>query len=227
MHIHPAPTQPALRVVEYTNMSSVAPSIYTGYSTLDTFPAHPYPATFSPQQYPQPPLPLPPPPARDVPFRYMSPVGPYSSPHFFTGHRWPAPPLPQHQYGAYGAQQTLSPREPPSASPITSTSVGAPVSPAGSSHGERRTGVLPPPTPPVSRSDWVMWVGNVPRDAGHDEMWRFFAGGASSVAHGHGILSIFLIARSGCAFVNYSSSAALSAAIAQFDGVPLRAGSAE
>ncbi|KAJ7902507.1 YT521-B-like domain-containing protein [Mycena olivaceomarginata] len=203
----------------------------------------------------------------------MSPVGPYSSPHFFPGHRWPAPPLPQHQYGAYGAQQPSvyqpaqyshpaahlfhAPREPPSASPITSTSVGAPVSPAGSSHGERRTGGAHGkvkedshkdrdkgkgrgiyraqsferqsyhPTPPVSRSDWVMWVGNVPRDAGHDEMWRFFAGGASSVAHGHGILSIFLIARSGCAFVNYSSSAALSAAIAQFDGVPLRAGSAD
>jgi hypothetical protein len=80
------------------------------------------------------------------------------------------------------------------------------------------------PTPPVSRSDWVMWVGNVPRDAGHDEMWRFFSEGTSSVTHGHGILSIFLIARSGCAFVNYSSSAALSAAIAQFDGVSLRAG---
>jgi hypothetical protein len=69
-----------------------------------------------------------------------------------------------------------------------------------------------------------MWVGNVPRDAGHDEMWRFFAEGASSVAHDHGILSIFLMARSECAFVNYSSSPALGAAIAQFDGVPLRAG---
>ncbi|KAJ7806723.1 YT521-B-like domain-containing protein [Mycena olivaceomarginata] len=81
-------------------------------------------------------------------------------------------------------------------------------------------------TPPVSRSDWVMWVGSVPRDAGHDEMWRFFTKGASSVAHDHGILSIFLMARSACAFVNYSSSAALGAAIAQFHGVPLREGPA-
>ncbi|KAJ7889066.1 YT521-B-like domain-containing protein [Mycena olivaceomarginata] len=184
----------------------------------------------------------------------------------------PPPPLPQHQYGAYGAQQPSvrqpaqyshpaahlfhAPREPPSASPITSSSVGAPVSPTGSSPGERRTGgaygkvkeasnndrdkgkgkgrVIDRaqplerqsyhPTPPVSRSDWVMWVGNVPRDAGHDEMWRFFSEGTSSVTHGHGILSIFLIARSGCAFVNYSSSAALSAAVAQFDGVSLRGG---
>ncbi|KAJ7790719.1 YT521-B-like domain-containing protein [Mycena leptocephala] len=247
-------------------MSSAPPSVYTGYPTLATFPAHPYPANFSPQQYPRPP---PPPPAmysQDMPA-----VDPYPSPHF-PGHRWHAPPPPQHHYGAYGAQHPSvyqpaqyshpahpfhAPREPPSALPITSTSVGAPVLPAGSSRRERHTGGTHGkvrecdsnkdrdkakdkgknieraqplehqpyhPTPPVSRSDWVMWVGNVPRDAGHDEMWRFFTEGASSVAHGHGILSIFLVARSTCAFVNYSSSAALSAAIAQFDGVPLRAG---
>ncbi|KAJ7911649.1 YT521-B-like domain-containing protein [Mycena leptocephala] len=203
--------------------------------------------------------------------QYMPAVGPHLSPHFFPGHQWPAPPLPQHHYGPYGAQHPSvyqpaqyshpahsfhAPREPPSASPITSTSVGAPVLPAGSSRGERRGGARGKvrecdsnkdrdktkdkgkdidcakplerqpyhPTPPVSRSDWVMWAGNVPRDARHDELWRFFTEGAGSVAHGHGILSIFLIARSACAFVNYSSSAALSAAIAQFDGVPLRAG---
>ncbi|KAJ7911682.1 hypothetical protein B0H13DRAFT_2660424 [Mycena leptocephala] len=156
---------------------------------------------------------------------------------------------------SHPAHSFHAPREPPSASPITSTSVGAPVLPAGSSRGERPAvrgkvrecdsnkdrdktkdkgkdiDCAKPlerqpyhPTPPVSRSDWVMWAGNVPRDARHDELWRFFTEGAGSVAHGHGILSIFLIARSACAFVNYSSSAALSAAIAQFDGVPLRAG---
>ncbi|KAF8194794.1 YT521-B-like domain-containing protein [Mycena galopus ATCC 62051] len=134
----------------------------------------------------------------------------------------------------------------PLASPITPTSVGAPVWSAGSSRGKGNKGdsnknrdkakdvdraqplVRQPyhSTPPVSRSDWVMWVGNVPSNARHDELWRFFTEGASSIAHGHGILSIFLIARSACAFVNYSSAAALSAAIAQFDGVPLRAGKA-
>lgn len=30
------------------------------------------------------------------------------------------------------------------------------------------------PAPPANRSDWVMWVGNVPSDATHDEVWRFF-----------------------------------------------------
>ena len=30
------------------------------------------------------------------------------------------------------------------------------------------------PNPPAHRSEWVMWVGNVPSDATHDELWRFF-----------------------------------------------------
>ncbi|KAF7290223.1 hypothetical protein MIND_01335800 [Mycena indigotica] len=124
------------------------------------------------------------------------------------------------------------------------------------------------PNPPASRSEWVMWAGNVPSDAGHDELWRFFTAPASvttppaseggSVGSGStagpapaltttttegqassaspttttapadptgdpGVLSIFLIARSNCAFVNYATAAHLHAAIARFHGVPLRA----
>ncbi|KAI9058235.1 hypothetical protein FKP32DRAFT_1581944 [Trametes sanguinea] len=30
------------------------------------------------------------------------------------------------------------------------------------------------PNPPAHRSEWVMWTGNVPSDATHDELWRFF-----------------------------------------------------
>ncbi|KAJ7207548.1 YT521-B-like domain-containing protein, partial [Mycena pura] len=82
------------------------------------------------------------------------------------------------------------------------------------------------PAPPVSRSDWVMWAGNVPRDARHDELWSVFAERASSDAHAHGVLSIFFIPHSACALVNYSSAATLAAAIAKFDGVPFRAGNA-
>jgi hypothetical protein len=71
-----------------------------------------------------------------------------------------------------------------------------------------------------------MWVGNVPSDAAHNELWRFLTqspaeGGSSS--SGTGILSIFLIPRSSCAFVNYDTEAHLQAAIARFHGVPLRA----
>lgn len=30
------------------------------------------------------------------------------------------------------------------------------------------------PNPPAFRSEWVMWVGNVPSDSTHDELWQFF-----------------------------------------------------
>lgn len=30
------------------------------------------------------------------------------------------------------------------------------------------------PNPPAHRSEWVMWAGNVPSDATHDELWWFF-----------------------------------------------------
>ncbi|KAF7300295.1 hypothetical protein HMN09_00912600 [Mycena chlorophos] len=138
------------------------------------------------------------------------------------------------------------------------------------------------PNPPAHRSEWVMWAGNVPSDAGHDELWRFFTtpqapasesgsssgssgqtagGGAGTTASGEtagaavpvagpstalastpaaapapvppspstsnapagpGVLSIFLISRSNCAFVNYESAAHLSTAIERFNGVSLR-----
>ncbi|KAJ7839651.1 YT521-B-like domain-containing protein [Mycena leptocephala] len=104
------------------------------------------------------------------------------------------------------------------------------------------------PNPPAYRSEWVMWAGNVPSDAVHDELWRFFTadetgggGGASDHNSGvdgvagnntgnsatnptrSGVLSIFLISRSSCAFLNYETEAHLQIAVARFNGVPLRA----
>ena len=99
-----------------------------------------------------------------------------------------------------------------------------------------------------------MWAGNVPADATHDELWRFFnspptpgssgaqsagaqspqsapAGPVGSSTTGStastesvygGVSSIFLIARSNCAFVNFSSELHLQAAIRNFNGLPLR-----
>ncbi|KAJ7075811.1 hypothetical protein B0H15DRAFT_791383 [Mycena belliarum] len=68
-----------------------------------------------------------------------------------------------------------------------------------------------------------MWAGNVPSDAGHDELWRFFtSGSADASTDTTGVLSIFLISRSSCAFVNYASAAQLEHAIRRFNGVPLR-----
>ena len=71
-----------------------------------------------------------------------------------------------------------------------------------------------------------MWVGNVPADATHDEIWRFFiATPDDSQQEGstNGVVSVFLISRSNCAFINYQSTEDLQRAITRFNGVPLRA----
>ncbi|KZV73221.1 hypothetical protein PENSPDRAFT_311894 [Peniophora sp. CONT] len=86
------------------------------------------------------------------------------------------------------------------------------------------------PNPPAQRSEWVMWAGNVPSDATHNELWQFFNQpppsdpGPSSAASPvfAGVSSIFLISRSNCAFVNFESAAHLEAAVARFNGQPLR-----
>ncbi|KIK78767.1 hypothetical protein PAXRUDRAFT_37349, partial [Paxillus rubicundulus Ve08.2h10] len=74
-----------------------------------------------------------------------------------------------------------------------------------------------------------MWVGNVPGDATHDELWRFLKRPASSTpgnegagAKEDGVTSIFLISRSNCAFVNFTSEEHLTRAIARFNGQQLR-----
>ncbi|KAF8214440.1 YT521-B-like domain-containing protein [Mycena galopus ATCC 62051] len=129
----------------------------------------------------------------------------------------------------------------------SSSSAPSPIQPGGSS----REGPIVPrlyhPNPPVHRSDWVMWAWNVPSDAVHDELWHFFtqssddggsAAGSSSSGgsvdggpvdggggerNRNGVLSIFLISRSSCAFAHYETEAHLQVAIARFNGVPLRA----
>ncbi|KXN89061.1 putative ATP-dependent RNA helicase YTHDC2 [Leucoagaricus sp. SymC.cos] len=94
------------------------------------------------------------------------------------------------------------------------------------------------PNPPAHRSEWVMWVGNIPPDATHDELWTFFTQppisnlGSSSVPTQRpsteqqrevaGVISIFLISKSSCVFVNYETEVHLSRAIERFNGKPLR-----
>ena len=86
------------------------------------------------------------------------------------------------------------------------------------------------PNPPPKRSEWVMWVGNVPSDTTHDELWRFLTHSAplspgsnnTSRVKDSGVKSIFLISRSNCAFVNYRSEEHLILAIPQFNGRKLR-----
>ncbi|KIM28730.1 hypothetical protein M408DRAFT_307280 [Serendipita vermifera MAFF 305830] len=90
-----------------------------------------------------------------------------------------------------------------------------------------------------------MWVGNVPGDASLNELYTFFGQGppmpeeerkAMESAEFHeemlpqiegvgglsGVISVFLISRSNCAFVNYVSEACLHRGVEYFNGRPLR-----
>ncbi|TCD70159.1 hypothetical protein EIP91_004629 [Steccherinum ochraceum] len=68
------------------------------------------------------------------------------------------------------------PEAPP---PITSRPSGGTVGGATERPGRKSYH----PSPPAHRSEWVMWAGNVPSDATHDELWRFFNGvGAAAPA---------------------------------------------
>ncbi|WVO17263.1 hypothetical protein L204_104955 [Cryptococcus depauperatus] len=84
------------------------------------------------------------------------------------------------------------------------------------------------PQPPSHRSDWVMWVGNVPNNTSHEELWHFFnmiiptTNSEADAEPWRGPSSIFLISRSSCAFVNLSSQVDLDRAIAHFNGKVLR-----
>ncbi|KAA1469695.1 hypothetical protein DENSPDRAFT_774091 [Dentipellis sp. KUC8613] len=161
------------------------------------------------------------------------------------GHRSTPPGQQQSQLGRPSGAQVGAPpdRRPPSSpgiSPISDPpSANDPASAAQSvssevaRHPTRRSYH---PNPPVQRSEWVMWAGNVPSDATHDELWRFFnqplspphappeAGSstAQSTSVAGGVSSIFLISRSNCAFVNFESEPQLEAATRRFNGQPLR-----
>lgn len=85
------------------------------------------------------------------------------------------------------------------------------------------------PNPPANRSEWVMWVGNVPADATHEELWQFLksthtfeSGSEGKIVEDNGIASVFLITRSNCAFVNFHTEEHLTRGIARFNGQQLR-----
>jgi hypothetical protein len=70
-----------------------------------------------------------------------------------------------------------------------------------------------------------MWTGNVPSDATYDELWRFFNQPPDLLSEDPpkpGVVSIFLIARSCCAFINYDIEDRLQVAIKRFHGKTLR-----
>ncbi|CAK5270579.1 unnamed protein product, partial [Mycena citricolor] len=70
---------------------------------------------------------------------------------------------------------------------------------------------------PADRSEWAMWVGNVPKHADETDLQTFF-----TQFEDHGVVSIFLLSKSSCAFVNFASETHLIVAIEQYDGSHLR-----
>ncbi|KAF6755809.1 YT521-B-like domain-containing protein [Ephemerocybe angulata] len=130
-------------------------------------------------------------------------------------------PLPTHPGTSQSAQPTSSKAVSTEASSRPASR--PPSSAAGSKPVARREWH---PRPPPHRSPWVMWVGNVPSDASQDELWDFFSTDTDPGSHesdsGGAVVSIFLIARSNCAFINYSSEETLQEAIKSFHGKRLR-----
>ncbi|CAK5283825.1 unnamed protein product [Mycena citricolor] len=73
------------------------------------------------------------------------------------------------------------------------------------------------PDAPADRSEWAMWVGNVPKHADETNLQTFF-----TQFEDHGVVSIFRLSKSSCAFVNFASETHLIVAIEQYDGSHLR-----
>ncbi|KAJ1310085.1 hypothetical protein OPQ81_006833 [Rhizoctonia solani] len=178
------------------------------------------------------------------------------SPQPPVGRQFPPPMLPTHTQPAPPSATAPQPARIQSPTRPTSTSKGR--TSAASKAGPAGSRVTSPvtrrpwhPNPPVARSDWVMWVGNVPSDATHDELWSFFNQDTTArepIVHtgpvrtllppasankdtgatdpspqpSHGVSSVFLISRSNCAFVNYEEEVYLNRAVSFFNGRPLR-----
>lgn len=144
----------------------------------------------------------------------------------------PSPQKPSSRSRFGGLNDPNAEATPFSSTAQTETTQNAPSGESKSKwHQERRSYH---PNPPVDRSEWVMWAGNVPSDATCDELRDFFNQPLppSSLRQSEqsidsprvcgGVSSVFLIARSNCAFVNFESGAQLEAAIARFHGQPIR-----
>ncbi|KAJ7503842.1 hypothetical protein B0H11DRAFT_2355681 [Mycena galericulata] len=150
----------------------------------------------------------------------------------------PPPPSPHPNCPAHGPQHISYPSSPTYAR--ASTPASSSISTQSPAQGREKPLVRRGyhPNPPAHRFEWVMWMGHVPSDAGHDELWRFFTQVASSASSSTtppsfsaatsstgsaeaesgtaGVLSIFLISRSSCSLVNYDTEPALLAVIARF-----------
>ena len=105
-----------------------------------------------------------------------------------------------------------------------------------SNHSENEKLIRKPYHPPSSsKSSHCVWVGNVPSDTSIDELFKFFSRQSphsprltineySQLPPNCGVLSIHLINKSRCCFVNFSSQHSLQLAIRDFNNSKLRLG---
>ncbi|BGP52012.1 hypothetical protein JCM10450v2_007983 [Rhodotorula kratochvilovae] len=141
---------------------------------------------------------------------------------------------------AVGARVSFARISPPDVSPPGVSPTRSSI-PFGASPGEQSAGPFGRrgsnlPRPPT-HSPHALWVGNVPSDASHAELWQFFQTRPTPRMCGvvlspdaspridldsNGVESIHLIARSNCAFVNYLTPLHLRHAIAVSNNVSLR-----
>ncbi|KAF8524959.1 hypothetical protein JB92DRAFT_1345170 [Gautieria morchelliformis] len=184
-------------------------------------------------------------PPRDSALLPSSPVPPLPPPG-------PSIPGPDPGAGPGAATSLPQPARDITPPPTVLRKTDTPGSPAAPSPASRKSYH---PNPPPNRSEWVMWVGNVPSDATFDELWRFFnqpapmqplpPGAPATMSSRHvqppphvaervkekektkagvwgGVSSVFLIARSNCAFVNFETEQHLQCAVEHFNGKPVR-----
>ena len=143
-------------------------------------------------------------------------------------HTYPYSPLPPH---ASHAEATPGVDQGAPSSPSPSTPGIGPSQSSTDLCDEKHTSDRPlvrrsyHPKQPLQRSEWTMWAGSVPSDATHDEVWKFFRqlpSQKSDKPEPCPVVSVFLINRSNCAFINYDTEAHLNEAIEHFHGKLLR-----
>ncbi|KAJ7580241.1 YT521-B-like domain-containing protein [Mycena floridula] len=216
-----------------------APQSFSSYQPAPHGQYPNYPQHFSPQPEPDPPqqqqqqqgvwyyLPHagPPTPSFQPHYPQQQQQQPYPEGHYFPQVSAPSSPIAPSPYSQNPRSPTnpasLS-NSPPAPSPDPPSSHGAPPS---NKHETEKPVVRRAyhPNPPAHRSEWVMWTGNVPSDADHDELWKFFTQtDGDNSSQSSGVLSIFPISRTNCAFINYDAEPSLHRAIARFNGHPLR-----
>ena len=150
------------------------------------------------------------------------------SPTFRRHHTYPYSPLPPHASHAPTTRATPGVDQGASSSPSPSTG----LSQSNADLCEDKLTSERPivrrsyhPKQPPQRSEWTMWAGSIPSDATHDEVWQFFQqlpSQKSDKAEPSPVVSVFLINRSNCAFINYDTEGHLKEAIEHFNGELLR-----